>query len=109
MFTRKFWADVIERTVKTFAQTLAGSLVGVNVLTDKAIPFGAFLLGAGIAAAIAFLMGVAGSQVGSTRTAAWLPKDLDSERGHATSEVVLVALVTAAATTLLLLLLVDKI
>ncbi len=82
MFTsKKFWADVLERTVKTFAQTLAAILTADGVVDKIALEWPTYLLTAGIAAAVAFLMGVAGGQIGSPQTAAWLPAGPDNERG----------------------------
>ena len=77
----KFWIDVLERTIKTFAQTLAGLLIGVDVIAGEEIAFVTYLLAAGVAALVAFLMGVAGSQIGASTTAAWLPPGPDTDRG----------------------------
>lgn len=82
MFTTKFWLDVLERTVKTFAQTWAAllSASGLDIIDVSSIweQVQVSLL----AALAALLMGVAGHQIGSERTAAWLPAGPDSEAGQ---------------------------
>ena len=82
MFTsRKFWLDVLERTIKTFCQSLAGSLVGLDVVAGVDLALTQHLTAAGLAAAVALLMGVAGGQIGASSTAAWLPAGPDTDKG----------------------------
>lgn len=64
MWTRRFWMDAIERTVRTFVQAFAASLV-VTGLDDwrSALAIGG---GAGLLAVAA---AIAGAQVGSSQNA----------------------------------------
>lgn len=98
MWTRKFWLDAIERTIKTFAQTLGAILTLDGVVDRIRLEWVDYLLGSGIAALAAFLMAIAGSQIGSERTASWLPAGPDTDRGHSTWQVVAIAAVTAIVT-----------
>lgn len=68
MFTRKFLLDAIERTVKTFVQAFAASLV-VTGLDDWK---GALAIGAG-AGVLAVASSVAGTQIGNRQSASALP------------------------------------
>lgn len=69
MFTRAFLLDALERTIKTFVQAFAASLLFTG-LDDwqEALAIGA---GAGI---LAVASSVAGSQVGNPRSASLLPE-----------------------------------
>lgn len=73
MFTTEFLLDAAERTVKTFVQAFAASLV-VTGLDDwkSALAIGG---GAGI---LAVASAVAGSRVGDNESAAFLPENLEN-------------------------------
>jgi hypothetical protein len=81
MFTAKFWADAAERTIKTFCQTLAGLLIGVDWLADASVPLERYLQAAVGAAVVALLMAVAATKIGASNTAAWLPEGPDTQLG----------------------------
>lgn len=68
MFTTRFLLDAAERTVKTFVQAFAASLV-VTGLDDWK---GALAIGAG-AGVLAVASSVAGSQIGNKQSASVLP------------------------------------
>lgn len=69
MFTKEFLLDALERTIKTFVQAFAASLV-VTGLDDwqSALAIG---LGAGI---LAVASSVAGTKVGNPQSASFLPQ-----------------------------------
>lgn len=68
MVTRAFWADVAERAVKTFAQTLALLLAadGANLLT---VDWPTSLGVAGTAAVLSVLTSVGSARFGTAGTA----------------------------------------
>jgi hypothetical protein len=76
MFSRAFLLDATERTVKTFVQAFAASLV-VTGLDDwrEALAIG---VGAGV---IAIASSVAGTRVGSSDSASLLPKSEEPPKG----------------------------
>lgn len=101
MFDRKFWIDAFERTVKTFAQTWAALLTasGLGVIDVQSLWTQVQV--ALLASLAALLMAVGGSQIGSDRTAAWLPEGPDTEDGAVRYD-----LITAVASVAMLALLV---
>ena len=64
MRTARFWIDAAERAARTGAQTLAGLLVGVDVVGGGSVPLVDYLAAAGVAALVSLLMSVGGSRVG---------------------------------------------
>ena len=63
--TTRFWADALERAVKTFAQALVATLTA-GAVTPASIPWAAAVTGAGMAAAISLLTSVASAQATNT-------------------------------------------
>ncbi len=72
MFTKKWLFDALERTIKTFVQAFAASLVVTGLDNWKeALTIGG---GAGI---LAVASSVAGTQVGDSESAALLPESVE--------------------------------
>jgi hypothetical protein len=101
LFARKTLVDIVERTVKTFAQTWAALLTASGLSVIDTLALWAQVQVSALAALAAFMMGVAGPSIGAATTAAWLPKGPDTDRGHTTLPV----LIGACAAVLLLALL----
>lgn len=72
MFTKRFVLDALERTIKTFVQALAASLL-VTGFDDwrSALAVG---VGAGI---LAVASSIAGTKIGNPESASALPKDVE--------------------------------
>lgn len=92
-YTKKWFIDTTERTAKTFVQ---GYLLAWLVFQDKT--WEAFWnlenVKAGIVGGVLSLaMALVGANIGSGNTAAWLPKEEDTERGRAELTLILLALV----------------
>lgn len=68
-----FWRDALERTVRTFAQSLAALLVASGAgLLDA--PWQTSLSVAGMSAAVALLTAIGGATVGDPSSASVLPR-----------------------------------
>lgn len=81
-YSKKWFIDTAERVLKTFVQ---GFVMAWLVFQDKT--WDAFVsldnLKAGlVAGAISLAMALVGGQIGSPRTAAWLPQEQDTEKGQ---------------------------
>ena len=83
LFARKTWADIAERTVKTFAQTWAALLTASGLSVIDTLALWEQVQVSLLAALAALLMGVAGPSIGAATTAAWLPKGPDTDKGQA--------------------------
>lgn len=83
MFTKKFFYDLLERTIATAAQAF------LAVLTTTSVLWGQKLQIVGVAALAAILKGLAATRVGASDDAAMLPDSLDSEAGHYESTLLL--------------------
>lgn len=103
MWSKKFWLEALERAVKTFAQTLAGLLIGDAAIDHVYATLSAKVGMAGMAAGISLLTSLAGTQVGANNSPAWLPEKDDppaprrkrTERGDIGLVTLLVILVVA--------------
>ncbi|MEU8582914.1 holin [Streptomyces abikoensis] len=72
----RFFLDLIERTIATYATAFLGLLLadGFDLTSLSALKVAAI---AALPAALTVLKGAIGSWIGSPRTAAWLPADKD--------------------------------
>lgn len=101
MWTKQYWADLIERAIRGGAAAGVG-IVGTSVASNnvhadwKALGM-AILLGAIVSA----LLSLAATQVGAQNTAALLPKGPDTEQGITTTEVLLVIVIALLVAVLL--------
>lgn len=77
MFTKRFLLDLLERSVATFVQTFAGTLVGDGLLNNVHIPWSAKLAIAGTAGLGSVLKSLAATQLGASDSASVLPASLD--------------------------------
>lgn len=70
--TKKFWADLLERVVRTFAQATLAALPA-SYLPGVVIPWWAAFAAGGFAAVLCALTCLAGTQVGSADSASFVP------------------------------------
>lgn len=78
MWTRKFWADLLERAVKAAGWSLLATLGADATGTISGVDWVGAVNVAAYAFAIAVLGGlVVGSQVGAGNSASWLPETED--------------------------------
>jgi hypothetical protein len=80
MFTRKYWYDVLERTVATMAQTLL-AVLGTDAFTAVSLDAGQVALVVGFAGVLTVVKALAATKVGAPNTAAWLPAGPDTQHG----------------------------
>lgn len=81
MFTRKFFADLAERAVATFAQTFLALVTVDGVSVDLHVDLGTVAVASLTAAAFSALKSLAATRVGAPNTAALLPAGPDTDRG----------------------------
>lgn len=77
MWTRQFWADLLERSVRATVWSLLATLGAGATGTLTGVDWAGALNVAGFAFALATLAGLAGSRAGAKDSASFLPASLD--------------------------------
>lgn len=72
LFTPKFWADAIERVIKTAAQSCIGAIGATAMITS--LDWGVVGGTVGIAAALSLLTSIASAPVGDSGTGSVISK-----------------------------------
>lgn len=93
MFTKKFWIDVTERAIKTFAQTLLATGALDVMSTDLATSLSTKAFGALLAAGVSVITSLASTGFGQRDSASLVDTKGDDGQGNI-GTIILVTVVT---------------
>lgn len=86
MFTKRFLLDLLERSVSTFLQAFAGTLITDGIITRVDLSLRDKLILAATAGGLAVLKALVATQVGAKDSAALLPAEVDPPSEAARAE-----------------------